>query len=98
MQDDVAEDNHNRLKTMDQLAVAERQAQVRKLNADAALVEAKAEHKRAEAEQVRLNTQVASSNLILVGLQVRIQENTVRLQTAQVDKELKNLGAGSAPN
>lgn len=74
-------------------------AQVRKLNAEAALLEGQAAHHQADAENIRQNARMQQFNVdVLAPIQRQMQENTLRLQTAQVAAESATLHAKSRNN
>lgn len=64
-------------------------AQVRKLNAEAALLEGQAAHQHAEAVQVLAQAAMQRFNVeVMAPLQQKMQDNTLRLQTVQIDRDV----------
>lgn len=74
-------------------------AQVRKLNAEAALMEGQAAHHQAEALQILAATAMQRFNTEqMAPIQLKMQENTLSLQTAQIDSEKRKLGMSAVKN
>ncbi len=76
-----------------QLHLQERQAQVRKINAEAALLEGQAQHEQALARNLDSQTRMQLFNVeVMAPVQAEMQQNTLRMQTAQVNAEAKKTG------
>lgn len=96
MQDDKAIELHEKLDKLNALDLQKLEAEVRRINAESALLEGQAAHQQAQARNLDAQTKMQLFNVeVMAPIQKAMQQNTLNLQTEQIPLEIAKARAAA---